>query len=188
MSGHRIEEQVLALVAQPPASTCRESPSPREASDALIQATATKAALAASAYALPPGPLAWLSIAPEMLTVWRIQKQLIADIAALHGASPVLGPSQMLWCLFRHTAAQAVRDLAVRVGERWVVQPAARVALQQAAAALGAQVGRQWMGQAFGRWVPVLGALGVGAYAYYDTRQVGLAALELFEHDAVIEV
>jgi hypothetical protein len=29
--------------------------------------------------------------------------------------------------------------------------------------------------------VPVLGALGVGGYAYYDTTQVAASAIQLFE-------
>ena len=64
-----------------------------------------------------------------MLAVWHIQRQLVADIAALYGRTADLGPSQMMWCLFRHTAAQALRDLSVRVGERVVVRPAAQALL-----------------------------------------------------------
>lgn len=37
------------------------------------------------------------------------------------------------------------------------------------------------------RWVPVVGAAGVGAYAWWDTRQVGRAALQLFESEQVID-
>ena len=37
------------------------------------------------------------------------------------------------------------------------------------------------------RWVPVVGAAGVGAYAWWDTRQVGRAALLLFEREQVID-
>jgi hypothetical protein len=33
----------------------------------------------------------------------------------------------------------------------------------------------------------VVGALGVAAYAYYDTAQVAKAAIELFERDIEIE-
>lgn len=187
MSDNRIGDQVLALVAQPPESTRRLSQTPRQAALKAAEAAAAKAALAAGAYALPAGPLGWLTVAPEMLTVWRLQRQLVADIAALYGRSAELGPSQMLWCLFRHTAAQALRDLSVRVGERLVVRPAAQAALQRVAAAIGVQLGQQVAGKALSRWVPLIGAAGVGAYAYYDTRQVGRAAMELFEQETVIE-
>jgi len=160
---------------------------PRIAAEAATKAAASKAALAAGALALPPGPLGWLTIVPEMLAVWRIQAQLVADIAALHGQTAKLGPAQMLYCLFRHTAAQAVRDLAVRVGERVIVRPIATAALSQVATAVGLRLGKKIVGKSLSRWVPLIGAAGVSAYAYYDTRQVGRAALALFERDQVID-
>lgn len=180
-------EQMLVRVAQPPEPGCTVSANPREAAAQAIEAAAAKAALAAGAMALPPGPLSWATIAPEMLAVWQIQRQLVADIAALHGRSAQLGPTQMLWCLFRHTAAQALRDLSVRVGERVLVRPAAQALVQRVAAAVGLQLGQQAAGRALARWVPLIGAAGVGAYAWWDTRQVGRTALALFESEQVID-
>lgn len=179
--------QVLALVAQPPEPHLHAVGTPRQAADRAIEAAAAKAALAAGTLALPPGPLGWATIAPEMLAVWHIQRQLVADIAALYGRSAELGPAQMLWCLFRHTAAQALRDLSVRVGERVVVRPAAQVLLQRAAQAVGVHLGQKAASRALSRWVPLVGAAGVGAYAWWDTRQVGRAAQQLFEREQVVE-
>jgi hypothetical protein len=178
---------VLALVATAPEPDVTPSPRPRDAAARVIDGAASKAALAAGAMALPIGPLGWATIAPEMLAVWRIQRQLVADVAALYGRSAELGPSQMLWCLFRHTAAQALRDLSVRVGERVLVRPAAQAVLRSVATAVGVQLGQQAAGRMLSRWVPLVGAAGVGAYAYWDTRQVGRAALALFEHEGVID-
>lgn len=180
-------ERVLSLVALPPEPELRTSTTPASAAAQAIERAATRAGVAAGALALPPGPLGWATLAPEMLAVWQIQRQLVADIAALYGRSAELGPAQMLWCLFRHTAAQALRDLSVRVGERVLVRPAAQVLLQRVAAAVGMQLGRQAAGRALARWVPIVGAAGVGAYAYWDTRQVGRAALQLFEREQVID-
>ena len=180
-------ERVLALVAQPPDTACTPSPRPRDAATRFIEGAAAKAGLAAGTLALPPGPLGWATIAPEMLAVWQIQRQLVADIAALYGRSADLGPAQMLWCLFRHTAAQALRDLTVRVGERVIVRPAAQVLLQRVAEAIGVHLGKKAASRVLSRWVPLVGAAGVGAYAYWDTRQVGRAALQLFESEQVID-
>lgn len=179
--------RVLALVTEPPAPELGVSSTPRVEADRAIEAAAGKAALAAGALALPPGPLGWATIAPEMLAVWQIQRQLVADIAGLYGRSAQLGPAQMLWCLFRHTAAQALRDLGVRVGERVIVRPATQALLQRLAASVGVHLGKQAAGRALSRWVPLVGAAGVGAYAWWDTRQVGRAALQLFEQEQVID-
>lgn len=180
-------DRVLALVVQPPEAACTASARPQDAAVRAIDGAARKAALAAGALALPPGPLGWATILPEMTAVWHIQRQLVADIAALYGRSAELGPAQMMWCLFRHTAAQALRDLGVRVGERVIVRPAAQALLQQAARAVGVHLGKKAATRAVSRWMPLVGAAGVGAYAYWDTRQVGRAALQLFESEQVID-
>ncbi|WP_457420555.1 hypothetical protein [Roseateles sp. P5_E7] len=180
-------ERVLALVARPPEPEFTVSARPADAAAKAIESAAAKAALAAGTLALPLGPLGWATIAPEMLAVWHIQRQLVADIAALYGRSADLGPTQMMWCLFRHTAAQALRDLTVRVGERVIVRPAAQAVLQRVAGAVGLHLGRKVATKALSRWVPLVGAAGVGAYAWWDTRQVGRAALQLFEAEQVID-
>jgi hypothetical protein len=180
-------ERVLSLVASPPEPTVLRSNDPRDAAAQVIKAAASKAGLAAGAMALPIGAFGWATIAPEMLAVWRIQRQLVSDIAALYGRSADLGPTQMMWCLFRHTAAQALRDLSVRVGERVLVRPVANSVLQRVATAVGMKLGQQAAGRVVTRWVPLVGAAGVGAYAYWDTRQVGRAALSLFERETVVD-
>jgi len=37
------------------------------------------------------------------------------------------------------------------------------------------------------RWLPIVGALGVAAYVYYDTTQVASTAIELFQKEIDIE-
>jgi len=44
------------------------------------------------------------------------------------------------------------------------------------------------VGKSISRWVPLIGAAGVSAYAFYDTRQVGLTAMKLFEREQVIDM
>lgn len=173
----RWTEALLDLVAHKPVSAEAERPlAEREArARALTDAAARKAAATAAGLALPPGPLGWLTVLPELLAVWRIQAQLVADLAALHGHSAELDRDQMLYCLFRHTAAQAVRDLAVRAGER-----AGQAVLQRVLQAIGVKLGERSVGSAVARWVPLAGAAGVGAYAWWDTRQVGRSAQALF--------
>jgi hypothetical protein len=119
-----------------------------------------------------------------MVSVWRIQAQLVADIARLHGRSATVTPEQVMFCLFRHSAAQAVRDLAVRTGERLLVRQASVRALQAAARKIGLKLSQRAISSAMARWLPVVGALGVGAYAYLDTRAVGRTATELFAAEA----
>lgn len=175
-----IGQSILDSVGSVPASSRRKSKDALVESRAAITKAAAKASLTAGGFAIPLGPLGWLTILPEMVAVWRIQAQLVADIAALHGRKVELTREQLLFCLFRHTAAQAVRDLAVRAGERLIVQQATTQLLKKIAEAIGLRIARRVIGKGLMRWLPVIGAVGVAGYAYYDTAQVGSTALEMF--------
>jgi hypothetical protein len=51
---------------------------------------------------------------------------------------------------------------------------------------IGARLAQRTAGKGVARWLPIVGAMGVGAYAYLDTAQVAATAIDLFE--GVIEV
>ncbi len=149
----------------------------------IAHAAARRAATTSGALALPPGALGWLTVLPELAAVWALQAQMVADIAGVYGKQATLDRERMLYCLFRHTAAQAVRDLVVQVGGRFLVQQASVRMLQLAARKIGVRVSQRALGAGISRWLPVIGAAGVAAYAYYDTLQVARSAVELFESD-----
>ena len=182
--GDRLARVVLDVAGHIPGTTEHKSRGPEERARAIASAAANKAALAAGTLALPPGPVGWLTIVPELVTIWHIQRQMVADIAGTFGVSAKLTRSQMLYCLFRHAAAQALRDVAVQVGARLLVQDVPLRALERIAAQVGVSVSKRLMGRGIARWLPIIGALGVGAYAYYDTGQVAKTAIALFGAEA----
>jgi len=177
----RLAEVLLDLVGTVPRPQESESDEPLRMSRELARRAARKAAIASGGLALPPGALGWLTIVPELVTVWRIQAQMVADIAGVHGTEAELTREHMLYCLFRHTAAQAVRDLAVRMGQRVLVQQVSVSALQTVARQVGVRLTRHSIGRGVARFLPIAGAIGVGAYAYYDTMQVAFTASRVFQ-------
>jgi len=176
----RVAQAVLDLAGEVPTSDEHPHDAPARRARVIANAAARKAALAAGTLALPPGPLGWLTILPELVAIWRIQRQMVADIAATFGASADLTRTQMLHCLFRHTAAQALRDVGVQVGARLLARDLPLRAIERVAAAVGMHVSRQLVARGVARWMPVAGAVGVAGYAWYDTRQVARNALALF--------
>jgi hypothetical protein len=179
-ASQQITGVILEMLGNVPATDKSASATPEQAARELANAAAAKAAFISGGLALPPGPIGWLTILPDLIGIWRLQTQMVADIAAVYGKSATLTREQMLYCLFKHAAAQAVRDLVVRLGDRMIVQRVTLRALQSAAERVGVKVTQRAVGSALSRMVPVLGALGVGAYAYYDTAQVARTAIELF--------
>jgi hypothetical protein len=179
----RIADAVLDFMGKIPATKEPQNAAPEARARAIANGAATKAAMAAGTLALPVGPAGWLTILPELVVVWKIQEQMVADLAGVYGKQAVLTREQMIYCLFKHSAAQAVRDLVVRVGQRMLVKTASLKVLQTIAEKIGIRVTQRVIGKSVSRWVPVVGALGVGAYAYYDTGQVAKTAIDLFERD-----
>lgn len=171
---------LAGIVRKIPPARVRRSARPEEDARRLARKAALKAALAAGSLALPTGPLGWLTLLPELRSVWKIQVQLVADIAALYGRKSELTQEQVLYCLFQHSALHAFRDLVVRVGDRFLVRRASALVLQHVVRKLALRITQRIVGKGLARWLPVAGAVGVGAYAYHETSRIAETAVELF--------
>lgn len=184
---HRFAQAVIDLVSAVPPSAHEPSPDPKPRVREIANAAKRKAAVASAGLALPPGPLGWLTLLPEIYAVWKIQAQMVSDIAAVYGHEATLNREHMLYCLFRHTGAQLFRDLVMRVGERYLVRRVPIRSLYSIANKIGMRITQRSIGRAVSRVIPIAGAIGVGAYSWYDTRQVARTAIDLFSHDLATE-
>ena len=146
-----IAAAILGFIGKIPHTKKHKSGEPAASSRRAASKAAAKAALTAGSLALPPGPLGWLTIIPELTAVWRIQAQLVADIAAIYGKEVSLTREHMLYCLFRHTTAHAFRDLVVRVGERVLIRRASLRALQSIAQKIGIRITQRVIGKGISR-------------------------------------
>jgi EcsC family protein len=180
-STEALAKAILDVVTAVPKTNEERGASPRERARAIQTTASLKAAAVSGTLALPTGPLGFAVIVPDLISVWRIQAKMVADIAGAYGQSAHLSQEHMIYCLFRHAAAQIVRDLAARVGERIVIQRATVKALQALAKQLGVKVSKQVIAKSAARWLPVIGSIGVAGYAYYDTAQVAATATQLFD-------
>jgi hypothetical protein len=182
-----VTDAIMDLVLYVPPSTEHALENPADRAHAISRSAARTASLIAGSLSLPPGFIGWLTVIPELLSVWKLQAQMVSDIASVYGRQKTLGHEQMLYCLFKHVSAQLFRDVVVRVGERVVVQQTTVQLLQSIAQQLGIKVAKAALRQGAARFVPLLGAVSVGAYAYFDTLQVAKTAVELFEREITIE-
>jgi len=179
----RVTRAILDFISQIPESKVHSQRNPETEARRLANRAAQRAALTAGTLALPPGPLGWLTILPELVSIWKIQAQLVSDIAAAYGRHAELGREQMLWCLFRHTSAQAFRDLVVRLGDRLIFRRVSHSVIERVTKQIGIKVTQRALGEGLSRWMPVIGAIGVGGYAYYDTRQVAATTIAMLKSE-----
>lgn len=176
-------QALLDFISNIPSTSEQASPDPKTRARAItLHASLTSSSLSGT-LALAPGPAGFATILPDLIGVWKIQAQMVADIAGAFGKTAFLTQEQMLYCLFRHAAAQAVRDLVVRAGERVLIRRVTLTALEGIARKIGVNVTQTVIAKGVSRWLPVVGALGVGAYTYYDTSRVAATALDLFERN-----
>jgi hypothetical protein len=183
----QISGVLMDVVSRIPGSDEKETGTPEARAKTLILQASCKAATVSGTLALPPGPLGMITILPDLLAIWNIQRQLVADIASVYGKSADLGRQQMIYCLFKHAAGQAVRDVVVRVGGRFLVREATLKGIQQVLRKVGISISQRAAGRALSRWLPVVGAVGIGGYAFYDTTQVGKTSIAFFEREIVPE-
>ena len=167
------------VIAEVPPPRSHEVEHPDRAADLVARGAAQRAAMVSGSLALPPGPLGMLTVLPDIYVIWRIQRQMVADIFGLYGRSADLTRTHMLYCLFRHAASQVLRDVAVRAGQRFVLEQLSSGALRSVLASIGAAMSQRIAGAAASRWVPIAGAAAVASYAYWDTLQVAKTARRL---------
>jgi hypothetical protein len=181
---HEVSGMIERVVADVPAPATRPSPHPDQAADELVQVAAKKAALVSGSLALPPGPLGMLTVLPDLYVIWKIQRQMVADVFALHGRTGELTRTSMLYCMFRHAASHVFRDVAVRAGQRFVVRQLSSAAFRSALGSISLAVTRRVAGTTASRWLPLAGAAAVAGYAYWDTLQVAKNARKLLVQTA----
>jgi len=176
-----VVDAVEGIVARVPATRERKVEAPAAAARVLARKAAARAATLSGALALPPGVFGLLTVVPDLVAIWRIQAQLVSDIAGLYGRQMQLTRTHMLYCLFRHAASQLARDFAVRAGERFVIQQLSGGALRSVLTSIGISVTQRLAGTTASRWLPIVGAAAVAGYAYFDTLQVAKTAVKMLE-------
>jgi hypothetical protein len=176
-----VVDAIEDVVARVPATRERAVEAPAVAARRLARRAATRAAAISGTLALPPGVLGLLTVLPDLVAIWRLQAQLVADIAGLYGRELQLTRTHLLFCLFRHAASHVARDVAVRAGERLVMRQVSGGALRSVLTGVGMSLTQRVVGTTASRWLPVVGAAAVAGYAYFDTLQVAKTAVKVLE-------
>jgi len=182
-----LQDLLVDLVSKIPTSRESENDDPLSRSREIARNAALRAASVSGVLALPPGPLGMAAILPDLLEVWRIQKQLVADIAAAYGKSALLTKEMMVFCLFKHGAAMLMRDIAVRAGQRLLVRRVTLRTLQSALRKIGVRITQKVIAKSIAKYVPFVGAVAIGGYAYYDTSKVAATAIDAFSGEISLE-
>jgi len=181
--GGVVTHALRSLISQIPTSQEKPTDEAIVRAQTLAKNAAMRAAALSGSLALPVGPLGLATVLPDLVAVWRIQQQLVADIAAVYGKTAVLTPETMVVCLFKHGGPTLTRKLLIQAGSYILVPRIATRTLQQLIEKIAVRLTQRMAAKSIARWIPVLGAVGVAVHAYYDTNHVATNAMELFSTD-----
>lgn len=175
-----VTQALHSVVARVPPSSEPAGYDPKIRAKALARSAALRVAATAGMMALPPGPFGLMTVLPDLVATWRAQQQLVADIAAAYGRSSQLTPETMVVCLFQHTSPNETNPLLTRAGHRLLIRRVAESTLRQLLGKIALRLTRTVTAKGFSRWIPLVGSVGVGAYAYFETTQVAATAIDIF--------
>jgi hypothetical protein len=179
----RIAGALGDLISEVPQSSELVSLHPKTRAQYLADVAAWKSAAIAGSLAIVPGPMGILTIIPALGQIWRIQRQLVADIAACYGQTPALTPTVMVYCLFKHGAATVFKETVVQLGGRMLVREASLRVFQKIVEKISINVTQRVIGQFISRWLPLVGSAAIAAYTYRDTKKVAGTAIDSFERE-----
>lgn len=147
----------------------------------LIQSASLRAATVSTTLSIPAGITGILVAVPDVLSVWKIQAQLVSDIAATYGKIAILNKTSMMFCLFKHSTAHLLKDFVLRSGPRYIVHKLSNEAFEKAVQKISIHFSSRFLRRIVTKAVPAIGAVSNGALSYWDTKQVGKTAQAYFK-------
>ncbi|MGB0178381.1 MAG: hypothetical protein ACPF9D_14540 [Owenweeksia sp.] len=181
-----IVQRLYEVLTHIPEPKLNGKPSDEAFVKGLIRQSAIKSSSVSAALSVPGGVAGILSVVPDVMTVWRIQAQMISNIAAAYGKNSLLTREQMLWCMFRQVGVGLVKELVVQQGGRYLVQHYGKKSMAELVRKLGISIAHNQASRWAGRIIPVVGSVSAGALTYYDTNRVGKNAMQLYSKDVIL--
>lgn len=161
----------------------RELPERKDV-DSIISKWANTNAMIAGAAGLVPGPWGMLAAAPEIIAVIRNQTTMIFDLCIAFGQHRHVRPELVIGILMSSMGSGGTSLIAVQGGKLLVKRASLRV-MQKVVAMLGGKVTQQLLKSMVGKWLPVVGAAAMAAWARYTTKKLGEQASELLTKEIV---
>lgn len=151
----------------------------------LIESYSMMNATISAGASLVPGPLGMLAVLPEIIAVCRNQIALIYDIGMAYGKSNVL-TKELIAGIFYTALGGSLGSVIIIQGNKVLVRRASLRVLQKIVALLGGKITQRALKSFVSKWLPVAGVTAMGAWSYYQTKQIGKKAAEIFEKDIVL--
>ena len=162
-----------------PSSTDISGGTPEE----MVSSASWKAFSISTAAALPPGPLGWATLLPELLAVTKVQMNLVYAIADHYGKKGMINRTIVALIFANQAGVTVGRNVVKKVGSKVVIRTIGSKAVRPIAQKIAARIGARITQKAVGRWVPFVLAPVFGAFSKSMTTDIGNEAIKLFGQD-----
>lgn len=183
----RVEAVFFAVTGGiPETSEIEKADRPYERARDVAKKAVAQCAAVSGTLSLPVGPLGMLTILPDLALVWKIQSQMVVDIAAAFGHPEKVTKQDLFNCLFKHVTENTAREYSKAIP----------IEHQESKAGFLTQVINKKVGRILvrkasqriaSRLVPLAGAAVVATYSAIDTKEVARNAVELFSGEKLPE-
>jgi hypothetical protein len=153
---------------------------PEELVKNLTETAAIKAAGLSAGLSLPGGFVSLFTILPELFLVYRIQGQLVKDIASLYGKESYVNRELLVYCMFKQTGIQFLERMVEDIGTKIIIRPSTIKFLESLLEKIGIQVSKRLLKKNLLKWLPIIGAVLTGGLTYFDTKYVASTAVGMF--------
>lgn len=158
----------------------------KSAIGSLISSAALKNSAVSAGSSLIPGPWGMLAVVPELVVVIRYQIALIYDIAAANGKKDLM-TKELAAMVFASSMGTGVGGLVAVQGGKYLVKRTTLRVFQKIVAILGGKITQQALKSTISKWLPGVGAVAMGVWTNYMTRQIGKKANEIFSSEIQFE-
>jgi len=126
-----------------------------------------------TAAAIPPGPLGWATILPEVIAVTKIQMNLIYKIAQYYEKRGKLNETLVMLIFANEAGVNVGKKVVEKVGRKVIIRALSSKMLRPIIQKIGARIGARITQKMVGRWIPFVLAPLFGAFSKMMTTKIG---------------
>lgn len=155
--------------------------------DQIISSACNKNMVISGGVSLIPGPWGMAAAVPELVMVIRNQLTMIYDIGKAYGNNTNVLQKELIAGILVASTGQLGGGILVMQGSRILVRRASLRVFQKIVQLLAGRVTQQLLKSMVAKWIPVAGAVAMGAWARHLTNKIGQQAKDIFAKDIQLD-
>ena len=162
------------------------APSRREI-DSFVSSYGNENAAIAFGLNLIPGPWGMAASIPEIIMIMRNQLRMIYDIGMANGHKQAVLTQELLLGLAFSATGSFGGGLVIMQGSKVLVKRASLRVFQKIVIQLGGKVTQRLLRSMVAKWLPIVGAGAMAAWAKYSTSSIANDAKNVLSKEIVVE-